>query len=128
MLLMAVPSAPAGAQSGDGEVRGVVRDSSSGQPVAGAVVLALDAVGQTLSRTITGQRGQYRLTRPPATMLVRAVRLGFRPTTERLPLVRAELLTLDLTLVTVARSLETIDVAAARGCPCSPASSRRFCW
>jgi hypothetical protein len=99
------------------EVRGVVRDSASGQPVAGAVVMALDAVGQTLARTITSERGLYRLNRPPATMLVRAVRLGFRPTTERLPLVRTELLTLDLTLTTLPRALQAVEVTAAQGCP-----------
>src|SRR5436190_954636 len=69
------------------EIRGVVRDSATGQPVAGAVVMALDAIGNTLARTITSERGQYRLNRPANTLLVRAVRLGFRQATERLPLV-----------------------------------------
>ncbi|MBL0169177.1 MAG: carboxypeptidase regulatory-like domain-containing protein [Gemmatimonadaceae bacterium] len=115
MAIALFGSAPAHAQAG--EVRGIVRDSSSGRPVAGAVVLALDALGATLGRTISGERGQYRLTRPEATMLVRAVRLGFRPTTERLPLVRAEVMTVDLTLVNVPRTLEAMDVTAARGCP-----------
>ena len=99
------------------EVRGVVRDSASGKPVSGAVVLALDALGTTLSRTITGERGQYRLQRPASGMLVRAIRLGFRPTTERLPLILADQMTVDLTLATVPRALEAMEVTAARGCP-----------
>ncbi len=99
------------------EVRGVVRDSASGKPVSGAVVLALDALGTTISRTITGERGQYRLQRPASAMLVRAIRLGFRPTTERLPLILADLTTVDLTLATVPRALDAMEVTAARGCP-----------
>ncbi|MEQ1690616.1 MAG: carboxypeptidase-like regulatory domain-containing protein, partial [Gemmatimonas sp.] len=109
--------AAAQAQAQTGEVRGVVRDSSTGRPVSGAVVLALDALGTTLGRTISGERGQYRLSRPDATMLVRVLRLGYRPTTERLPLVRAEVLTVDLIMVTVPRALDGMDVIAARGCP-----------
>ena len=77
------------------EIRGVVRDSATGQPVAGAVVMALDAIGNTLARTITSERGQYRLNRPANTLLVRAVRLGFRQATERLPLVNAEVMTVE---------------------------------
>ncbi len=99
------------------EVRGVVRDSASGKPVSAAVVLALDALGTTINRTITGERGQYRLQRPASAMLVRAVRLGFRPTTERLPLVLADLMTVDLTLAPVPRALDAMEVTAARGCP-----------
>ena len=99
------------------EIRGVVRDSATGQPVAGAVVMALDAIGNTLARTITGERGQYRLSRPSNTLLVRALRLGFRQTTERLPLVNAVVMTVDITLATLPRTLQAVEVNAARGCP-----------
>jgi len=99
------------------EVRGVVRDSATGQPVAGAVVMALDAIGNTLARTITGERGQYRLNRPPNALLIRAVRLGFRQATERLPLVNAEVTTLNLALATLPRTLQAVEVNAAKGCP-----------
>ncbi len=103
------------AQSPD--VRGVVRDSATGAPVPGVVVLALDALGATLSRAITNERGTYRVNRPDATMLIRAVRLGYRPTTERLPTLRAPSMTLDLSIVTIPRALEAVGVTAARGCP-----------
>ena len=115
-IVACVASAPC-AHAQTSEVRGVVRDSASGKPVSGAVVLALDALGTTLNRTITGERGQYRLQRPASTMLVRALRLGFRPKTERLPLILAALTTVDLTLATAPRALDAMEITAARGCP-----------
>ncbi len=114
-LALALPAHTLSAQNA--EVRGVVRDSATGQPVGGAVVMALDAVGTTLARTITSERGQYRLNRPPGTLLVRAVRLGFRQTTERLPLLNADVMTVDLTLATLPRTLQAVEVNAAQGCP-----------
>ncbi|MEP6834800.1 MAG: carboxypeptidase-like regulatory domain-containing protein [Gemmatimonas sp.] len=99
------------------ELRGVVRDSASGNPVSGVVVLALDAFGTTLGRTITGARGQYHFSRPQGAVLVRAIHIGYRATTERLPLIAAEQLTIDLSLATLPQQLEGVSVVAARGCP-----------
>ena len=90
------PIAPMHAQAGD--LRGAVSDSASGAPIAGAVVLLLDAAGATIGRTITGARGTYRLSRPDAAELVRTVRLGFRPATERLPSLRAPLMIMNLVM------------------------------
>ncbi len=117
LIFALMPALAVQASAQAGEVRGFVRDSASGKGVSGAVVLALDALGTTLSRTITGDVGQFRLARPEGTMLVRALRLGFRPTTERLPLVRAEIMTVDIALATVPRTLDAMEVTAARGCP-----------
>ena len=117
LLYAAVLALPASALAQSSEVRGTVRDSASGAPVSGAVVLTLDAIGTTLSRTITGERGQYRLPRPDAAMLVRAIRLGYRPATERLPVLRADVITVDFGLATVPRTLDAMEVTAARGCP-----------
>ena len=112
---LAVPSAPLQAQAGD--LRGAVRDSASGTPIAGAVVLLLDAAGATIGRTITGARGTYRLSRPEAAELVRTVRLGFRPATERLPSVRAPLMIMNVVMSPVPRGLDAVEVVAAQGCP-----------
>ncbi len=126
LLNLAILALPASAVAQFGEVRGTVRDSASGAPVSGAVVLTLDAIGTTLSRTITGERGQYRLPRPEAAMLVRAIRLGFRPTTERLPLLRADVITVDFLLATVPRTLDAMEVTAARGCPARADKSEAY--
>jgi len=99
------------------DVRGVLRDSASGEPIPGAVVMVLDARGQVVNRTLSGARGQYRVLRPATAVQLRALRLGFRPTTVVLPTPVAENTVLDLSLATVARVLEAMDVVAAQGCP-----------
>ena len=109
------PIAPMHAQAGD--LRGAVSDSASGAPIAGAVVLLLDAAGATIGRTITGARGTYRLSRPDAAELVRTVRLGFRPATERLPSLRAPLMIMNLVMSPVPRGLDAVEVVVAQGCP-----------
>ncbi len=119
LALLLAPSltlpAIAGAQGPD--VRGVLRDSASGDPIPGAVVLVMDAAGRIVNRTISSARGQYRVLRPATAVQLRAVRLGFRPRTVPLPSPRAESTVIDLTLATVARTLEAMNVVAARGCP-----------
>lgn len=105
------------------EIRGIVRDSASGSPVAGAVVMQLDARGDAVARAVTRANGQFRLARPASGRQLHIVRLGFRPATIALPAVAggtasgAVLTTLDIQLVLVPRSLQTVDVVAARGCP-----------
>lgn len=114
MLLLSVAGV-ARAQGPD--VRGVLRDSASGEPIPGAVVMVLDARGQVLNRTVSGARGQYRVLRPASAVQLRALRLGFRPATLALPTSVAPTTVLDVSLATVARVLEGIDVVAAQGCP-----------
>ncbi len=99
------------------ELRGVVRDSASGAPIAGAVVMALDADARIVIRTIASERGLYRISRPASVTQLRVVRLGFRPATVTLALSNAASTTLNIALVTVPRALEAVDVVAARGCP-----------
>jgi hypothetical protein len=60
-------------------LRGVVRDSASGEAVPGAVVLALGARGDTVARGVTREDGGFALVpRAPAQRL-QLLRLGFRP-------------------------------------------------
>lgn len=99
------------------ELRGTVRDSAGSAPVSGTVVLALDGIGNTLARTITNARGQYRLTMPNGALLLRAVRIGYRSATERIPLAPAATMTIDLVITAVPSQLQTVEVAGARGCP-----------
>ncbi len=110
---------PARAQAQLSEVRGTVLDSASSAPVPAAVVLLLDAGGTTLLRTLTNDRGQYRLLRPAEATQLRVVRLGFEPQT--LPLTRARGrpeggYELDVRVSPLARTLQTVDVSAASGC------------
>lgn len=117
LALIAFVCAAPTAQSQSVELRGVVRDSASNAPVAGTVVVALDGVGTTLGRTLTNARGQYRLTMPNGALLLRAVRIGYRAATQRIPLSSADVATVDLVIATVPLQLQTFEVAGARGCP-----------
>jgi len=59
-------------------VHGTVRDSVTGRPIAGAVVVIQDSTGQTVSRAVSDQRGRYAVFAPPPSRRVRLLRLGFR--------------------------------------------------
>jgi hypothetical protein len=67
----------AGAQ----DMRGAVIDSVSREPIPGAVVMLLDSVGGVLGRSITNDRGLYRLAGAPGAIQLQALRIGFRPRT-----------------------------------------------
>ena len=99
------------------ELRGIVRDSASNEPVPGTVVVALDGIGATLGRTIANARGEYRLPMPTGALLLRAIRIGYRSATERIPLTPAATVAVDLVIAAVPLQLQTVEVAGARGCP-----------
>ena len=71
-------------------VRGVVVDQLD-RPVAGVVMQLTDSASRVIVRTLTNERGEYRLTAPAdGRYRVRSTRIGFRPTTsEVLSLSRA---------------------------------------
>src|SRR4051812_1397627 len=72
-----VPTNPPGA---NGDITGVIRDSTSGQPLTGGDVLVLRN-GQVVARTETDTYGRYRIHNLPAGEYDVEVRLlGFRPT------------------------------------------------
>jgi hypothetical protein len=67
----------AGAQT----VRGVVLDVAD-KPVAGVVVLLIDAASHEAARTLSNEKGEFRLVAPIAgTYRVRTLRIGYRPVT-----------------------------------------------
>lgn len=84
------------------ELRGTVRDSASNVTIAGAVVTLLDATGRSTTRTLTNERGDYRLHVQTGADRLRIVHIGFRPR--------------DLTLPHVASADDTLrlDVLMAR--------------
>ena len=66
-------------------LRGVVRDSTSGLAIAGAVITTLDSIGRVGRRSLSNERGQFRITAAPPAYRIRVVRLGFRPVELRIP-------------------------------------------
>src|SRR5262245_58841318 len=74
---LAVQSAAAQGQV----LRGVVHDSTAVVPLAGAVVVTLDANGDSIARTITDSAGRFVLTSAIADRAdrLRVIRIGYLP-------------------------------------------------
>jgi len=69
---------------GDGTVRGVVRTGD--RPTAGVAVLALDATGRLVGRTVTGDDGRFRLDAiPVGSTTLTATLSGHEPTATAVP-------------------------------------------
>lgn len=100
------------------QVRGIVRDSASGMPLPGAVVMLLDSAAAIAARAVTNERGEYR-----ATLLgnglraVRVVRLGFRPAEAPLPDPRDGVIAVDVSMVAIPMALQPVHVTASPSCP-----------
>ncbi len=113
-VALALESAALGAQT----LRGTVRDSTSGLPIAGAVVSFLDGSRAVAGRTITDERGRYRATLlDTCARSVRVIRLGFRPVDLSIPSMRLHGITLDVVMTRIPFHLQPVQVVAARGCP-----------
>ncbi len=98
------------------DVHGIIRDSATRAPIAGAVVELLDANGGMVRRTISNERGQYRVLAPPTGQQLRVRRMGFRPRSVNLPRITAST-ERDITMVSVPTLLQTVSVADQPQCP-----------
>src|SRR4029453_10743402 len=112
VLFVAVLSmvAVAGARRMEGqELRGVVRDSSSRLPIPGAVVSLLDSTATPVARTITNERGQFRVVLLGSTVRgLRVVRLGFRPARVRLPDPSDGVIQVEVVLASISMALTPV--------------------
>jgi hypothetical protein len=114
LVLIAAP-ATAAAQ----ELRGVVRDSASRIPIPGAVVTLQDSLAAPLARTITNERGAFRaILLGSGVRRVRVVRLGFRPTTARLPEPVDGVIRLDMEMTPISMSLTPVQVTVGQAARC----------
>src|SRR5688500_11373017 len=99
-------------------VIGSVRDAASGMPIPGAVVTLLDSTGVGVARTLSNERGRFRVVLlRNAIPQVRVVRLGFRPVTVRMPEPRDGTIRLDVVMSTIPMALPAVEVMANRQCP-----------
>jgi hypothetical protein len=101
-------------------LHGVVRDSATQQPVAGAVVMVLDASGVVLGRNITDEAGLYRVAAPAAATQARVVRIGFQPREVRLPPVADRTAAVDFALAQVRTMLSAVSVKEKSKCARRP--------
>ena len=95
------------------ELRGVVRDSATSQPIPAAVLMLLDASGTTLGRNITNERGEFRIVLSPAIARLRVVRIGFRPRELPVPTTAS----IDILMRSLPTMLEPVRVSAGATCP-----------
>jgi carboxypeptidase family protein len=99
-------------------LRGTVRDSSSGIPIAGAVVTLLDATASIAARTMTDEGGRFRaVLTADGVRSVRVVRLGFRPRTVSLPGAKDGVIQVDVAMTSIPMSMQSINVSAGTACP-----------
>ncbi len=96
------------------ELHGSVADSATRRPIASVVLLLVDEAGVSRARTITNDRGEFRIMLPAGVHTVRALRLGFRA--REFPLA-AGVTELNVAMVAIPTLLEKVAVQAARACP-----------
>lgn len=116
--LALVASRPSAAQT----VHGVVRDTTARQPIAGAVLLVVDSVGNTVTRNITDAVGSYRIATTAQMRRMRVLRIGFRPREVSLPDVSSGDVELSIAMTPIPTLLEAVRVTS--GARCSPRDDR----
>ena len=93
---------------------GQITDSASRRPITGAVILGLEVGGRAVSRTVTDERGAYRLTLRGTERSIRVVRIGFRPVTRLTIPVDGKL---DVAMTAIPTLLEPVTSTARGHCP-----------
>ena len=96
-------------------LRGSIRDSAQGAPLASAVISALDSLGVTKNRTIAGSGGQFAITIARDARRIRVVRIGYQPREFAIDLSRDS--TADIRMVRLPPVMESVQVTASELCP-----------
>ncbi len=113
MLATLVAGSPAAAQN----VRGMVRDSASGAPIAGVVVVLRDGAGASLARGLTSPGGRYSVAAPSAAARLQVTRIGYRPREASIPAPENGVSVVDVALARLPTMLEPVRTTAAGRCP-----------
>lgn len=119
IALVAAGAAIAPARAHAQRVRGTLTDSSTHDPVSGAVVSVLDSAGQFVSRTIADDRGRFTAALLRGARSLHIVRIGYRPVDA--PLTGDS--TMDFHLAPIASRLATMTASEGRICPGKPGAS-----
>jgi carboxypeptidase family protein len=114
MMLLAGVSAPA--QRPTQSLRGTVRDSATGQPILGAVLIVRDSAGRVMARTLSGDRGQFRIRTASHASRVQLLRIGFRPRDVPVPAPSGAVTQLDVVMIQIPTLLEPVRTLAASRC------------
>lgn len=97
-------------------ITGLVRDSASATPIAGAVVSELDAGNTSVGRVITNAGGQYSMVLAASATQLRVVRIGFQPRTITLDGKRTDRPVVDVAMMRIPTLLSSVTVNDDRVC------------
>ena len=125
LLLIASPQAAA-AQT----VRGLMIDSVSRAPLAGAFLTLIDDKGVERARAMTNAAGEYALTAPATgTYRVRSKRIGFRPLISKpFPLGPGIMIAFNAAIDPIPIALQEVVVAGERQCDIDAGASVAAIW
>jgi hypothetical protein len=98
-------------------VRGTVNDATNHQPIAGAVVTLLDSSGAVLGRSLTNERGQYRVAYVRIARTIRVVRIGFLPREFRVGDSAEGDGSIDVVMTPFSTTLAPVQVTDKSNCP-----------
>jgi hypothetical protein len=98
-------------------LRGIVRDSAAAVPLSGAVVVTLDAKGDSIARTLTDSAGRFALTSAIAERAdrLRVIRIGYVP--REIRIARTETRAINVALSRIPALLTGVNVAERQVCP-----------
>lgn len=98
-------------------LRGVVRESQSLMAIPGAVVMTLDSTGAVLARSLTNERGQFRLPDNVSVQRLRTMRIGYHAIEQPIDRLKADLASLQVNMVRVPTLLDVVQVSGRSLCP-----------
>jgi len=113
-------------RAGGQELRGVVRDSASRRPIAGAVLMLLDSSQKALTRRLSSATGEYRVVLSPNVRTLRVLRIGFRPRTIDVRRVQASDGKLDIAMLSLPTMLDPVTVNDQPLCSSRPDRAHAF--
>jgi len=101
-------------------VRGTLTDSSTNEPVSGAVVSVLDSTGKFYARNIADDQGRFAVPRMRGAGTLHVVRIGYRPVDKAITVGDS---TIELRLVPIASRLAVLTASESRVCPGKPGTN-----
>jgi hypothetical protein len=112
LLLACTVASPAFAQG----IAGVVRDSIDRRPISSAVLTLVDSAGATVARTLTSDRGEYRIVLTGTGRSIRVVRIGFEPRELPIPKKAVGNVQLDFSMLALPTMLRAARITADSRC------------
>jgi hypothetical protein len=106
-------------------IHGSVRDSTSGAPIAGAVVILLDSNGHAAAQRSTNGAGEFRMLAPGSRVRGRVVRIGFRPSVFEFGPPGADS-AMRIVMAPISAVLDVVHVSGRELCPDSPRDGAAF--